>query len=207
MLRILGRLGSINVRKVLWVADELGIEYEREDWGVLGHELNQPSFLALNPNAQIPVLIDDGFVLWESHAIMHYLIDKAGGHSLLPTDDRERALVEQWLGWQATDLNFSWRYAVSALKWKAPGFDDPQRLADSLAEWAEKMAVLEAQLRQTGRYILGDRLTVADISLGVSVHRWFEVSKDVPEMPACHTYRERLRTETRGGPYLTPATS
>ena len=96
MLRILGRVTSINVRKVLWAAGEMGIEYEREDWGKPVRDPNVPEFLALNPNGSVPVIIDDGFVLWESGAILRYLSEKTGS-DLWPSDARERARVDQWL--------------------------------------------------------------------------------------------------------------
>ena len=70
MLRILGRVTSINARKVLWAADEMGIAYEHEIWGKPDRDPNVADFLALNPNGQVPVIIDDGFVLWESSAIL-----------------------------------------------------------------------------------------------------------------------------------------
>ena len=86
MLKILGRMTSINVRKVLWGADELGLSYDREDWGMPIRDPKVPEFLALNPNGQVPVLLDDGFVLWESNAILSYLADKDGRGTLLPAD-------------------------------------------------------------------------------------------------------------------------
>ena len=84
MLRILGRVTSINVRKVLWAADELGVAYEREDWGLPLRDPHDPEFLKLNPNALVPVLVDDEFVLWESHAIIRYLAERGGG-TLIPS--------------------------------------------------------------------------------------------------------------------------
>ena len=72
-LKILGRTSSINVRKVLWTCQELGIDYVREDWGIGFKPTQSAEFLALNPNAQVPVLIDDHGVLWESNTICRYL--------------------------------------------------------------------------------------------------------------------------------------
>src|SRR5690606_5379370 len=94
-LRVLGRVTSINVRKVLWALDELGVAYEREDWGLPLRDPRAPEFLALNPNGLVPVLIEDGFVLWESNAILTHLARRHG--ALLPGDPRDRALVDQWL--------------------------------------------------------------------------------------------------------------
>src|SRR5690349_8534908 len=103
VLKVLGRLTSINVRKVTWAADEMGLGFEREDWGLPIRDPNVPEFLALNPNAQVPVVIDDGFVLWESNAILRYLAGKQRA-DLYPTDAQQRAIVDQWMSWQATEL-------------------------------------------------------------------------------------------------------
>ena len=85
-LKILGRTSSINVRKVLWTCQELGIDYVREDWGIGFKPTQSAEFLALNPNAQVPVLIDDHGVLWESNTICRYLIGLYQRHDLLPAD-------------------------------------------------------------------------------------------------------------------------
>ena len=66
VIKILGRADSINVRKVLWLCDELNIAYEREDWGRGFQSPQAPEFVKLNPNATIPVIIDGDFVLWQS---------------------------------------------------------------------------------------------------------------------------------------------
>jgi glutathione S-transferase len=113
MLRILGRVTSINVRKVLWALDELGLAYGREDWGMPVRDPKVPEFLALNPNGQVPVLVENQFVLWESNAILIYLAEREG--QLLPEQLELRALALQWLGWQAAELNPPWGYAVNAL--------------------------------------------------------------------------------------------
>ena len=92
-LKILGRASSINVRKVLWTCQELGIDYVREDWGIGFKPTQSAEFLALNPNAQVPVLIDDHGVLWESNTICRYLVSLYQRHDLLPLDPAPRARV------------------------------------------------------------------------------------------------------------------
>ncbi len=73
MLQILGKASSINVRKVLWACAELGLPFEREDWGSGFKATDAPEFVALNPNAMVPVIRDGEFVLWESNSIIRYL--------------------------------------------------------------------------------------------------------------------------------------
>src|SRR6195952_5903431 len=119
MLKVFGRTSSINVRKVLWACHELGLSPAREeDWGAGFRSPSAPEFLAMNPNAQIPVLLDGDFVLWESNSIVRYLANAygattcqgstEGGQLLYPLAPRERARVDQWLDWQAAELNPSW---------------------------------------------------------------------------------------------------
>ncbi len=205
MLRIFGRVTSINVRKVLWTADELGLAYTREDWGLPLRDPNTLEFRALNPNAQVPVIIDGDFVLWESHAIMRYWVEREAS-PLLPSDAQARARVEQWLGWQATELNFAWSYAAMALVRKAPGYDDAARIADSLRVWTAKMRILEERLAETGAYAAGAAFSLADIALGLSVHRWFGGDFERPDLAHVSAYCERVRMRPAAVPHFDAAT-
>ena len=204
MLRILGRVTSINVRKVLWAAGEMGIEYEREDWGKPVRDPNVPGFLALNPNGTVPVIIDDGFALWESGAILRYLAEKTGS-DLWPSDARERALVDQWLTWQGTELNPSWAYIVPAKLRNDPPDPDPERLAAAAAKWTRTMRILEGQLER-GDYVANGRFSLADIVIGLSVHRWKSVQFDKPDLPAVDAHYARMQARPAGKPWLGAAT-
>src|SRR5262249_19017730 len=112
-----------------------------EVWGKPDRDPNTPEFLALNPNAQVPVLREGEFVLWESSAIMRYLIDQHGPGDLVPRNAQTRARAEQWFAWQATDLNGCWMPAVLALVRKTPGPHDPTAVADSVKRWTAKMRI------------------------------------------------------------------
>lgn len=191
-LKVLGKASSINVRKVLWTCEELGLAYQREDWGSGFQSTQATAFLELNPNAQVPVLIDEAGVLWESNSICRYLANKTPGQRLLPQAPRARALVEQWMDWQATELNPSWSYAFVALVRQNPEFQDPQRIAAGLQGWNSKMAILEQQLSRSGAFVLGEELTLADIVLGLSVHRWQMTPMEHPDYPAVAAYYQRL---------------
>lgn len=204
MLRVLGRVTSINVRKVLWALDEMGLDYTREDWGLPLRDPRVPEFLALNPNGQVPVMIEGEFVLWESNAILIYLAEREG--QLLPDQLELRALALQWLGWQASELNPPWGYAVNALIRKTPGYDDPDKVAESMARWADKMAILEQQLQAQGPHIVGNGFSIADIVLGLSVHRWMSVPVDKPVFPAVGAYYERLLGREAGAKWMGPET-
>lgn len=202
MLKVLGRVTSINARKVLWTLDELGMPYEREDWGLPNRDPRVPEFLRLNPNAQVPVIVDGDFVLWESNAVMRYLEEKDGRNRLLPADLETRSIAEQWLQWQATELNPQWGYAVYSLLRHAPGFDDPEKVKQSLAKWAAKMAMLETRLGETGAFAAGSAFSLADIALGLSLHRWYAIPAEVPVFPAVRRYYDGLRGRSAGAAYM-----
>jgi len=204
-LKILGRASSSNVRKVLWTADLCGIDYEHEDWGMPLRDPKVPEFLKLNPNATVPVIVDDGFVLWESGAIMRYLAQKCSSE-LWPEALRERALVDQWLSWQATELLPSWLYAVTAFLARNPAFSDPERIAQSVDKWSANMRMLETRFAEGGGYVANGRLSLADLALALSSHRWFSTPFDRPELPAVTEHYRRLKATEAGRKYLGEAT-
>jgi glutathione S-transferase len=192
MLRILGKASSINVRKVLWTCAELDIAFEREDWGSGFRTTQTPEFLALNPCAMVPVIEDDDFTLWESNSIIRYLATRYAGARLYPAEARARARVDQWLDWQASELNRSWSYAFLSLVRKSPDHQDSSALANGCRDWANNMQILDRQLQDTGAYVSGEQFSLADIAIGLSVNRWFETPLTHPELPAVSAYYERL---------------
>ena len=200
-LKVLGRITSINVRKVAWTLDEMGIAYDREDWGKPLRDPNEPEFLALNPNAQVPVIVDDGFVLWESNAVMRYLAEKHRSN-LWPDDFQERGLVDQWMSWQASELNPAWVYAVFALLRKNPAFSDADRITRSIADWTGRMQILEDRLQATGDYVANHKFSLADIVLALSTHRWEMTPFDKPELPAVAAHYARAKSRGPGVAYL-----
>jgi glutathione S-transferase len=192
MLKVLGKPTSINVRKVLWTCEEIGRPIELEPYGSGFQPVDTPAFKALNPNAQVPVIVDDGLVLWESNTICRYLAGQARREDLLPTAPAERARVEQWIDWQATDLNSAWRYAFMALVRRSPAHQDATAIAASVAEWNRLMGIADAQLAGTGAFIAGEAFTLADVVVGLSTHRWFMAPIERPALPAVQDYYERL---------------
>lgn len=192
MMKILGKASSINVRKVLWTCVELGLDYQREDWGSGFADPQTPEFLKLNPNAMVPVLLDGDFVLWESNSICRYLAAREARGDLLPAAPQRRALVEQWMDWQAGELNNSWRYAFMGLVRHSPAHQDAAALAAGVAGWNRHMAMLDAQLAARGPYVLGADFTLADVVLGLSVHRWAAAPIAHADLPAVRAYYERL---------------
>lgn len=202
MLRILGKLQSINVRKVLWACDEIGVAYRQEAWGAGTRPTSDPAFLALNPKRLVPVLVDGDVVLTESNSIVRYLAARHGRRDLLPDEPLARARVEEAMDWQATEFNSAWRVAFQALVRCNPDAGTPAQVARSLADWDAMLALLDARLMASGPYVCGDTFTVADIVIGLSVNRWFQAPIDRPSRPAVEHYFGRLRERGAAHRYL-----
>lgn len=186
MLRIWGRLSSINVRKVVWTAQELGLEFQRTDAGGQFGLVREPDYLRQNPNGLVPMIEDDGFVLWESNAIMRYLAARHAPGTLHADDLPTRFLIEQWMDWQQTTLNPAGRDAF--LQWiRTPAAQrDPGRIAQSVAAMEPLLDLLDAHLARQA-FLAGERFTVADIPAACEVHRWYGLPQERP--PRAHLDR------------------
>ncbi|MBB6252052.1 glutathione S-transferase family protein [Nitrospirillum iridis] len=194
---LIGRATSINVRKVVWTCAEIGLDYHFDsDWVGEAAVRRRAELLAVNPNGEFPVWIDDDGPLWQSNAICRHLAAAAGRHDLLPMPLRARALVEQWMDWQVSDLNGAWRYAYFALAKGVPGYDRPADIAASVAAWNRAMTILDRQLDRTAAYVTGDTFTLADIVLALSANRWrltpLEGSAGRADCPAVAAWLDRL---------------
>jgi glutathione S-transferase len=131
-----------------------------------------PEFTRLNPNQRMPVMEDDGFVLWESNAILQYLAAKRPESGLLPADPQKRALVNQWQFWDLAHWEQACAMVIFERLVKAAfgmGPEDPAKVAEGMEKFARVAAVLDGQLAKT-RFIVGEQLTVADFSIGASLN-------------------------------------
>ncbi|MGI8910854.1 MAG: glutathione S-transferase family protein [Rubrobacteraceae bacterium] len=190
-LQIWGRANSINVQKVLWCCDELGLEYERIDAGGPFGRTRDPEYLAMNPNGLVPTISDDGFTLWESNAIVRYLAAKHGVGTLCPEDLRERADADRWMDWQLGTIWAAMRPVFLGLVRTPPEERDEAAIEEGRQRTIEAWDILETHME--GRdHALGDRFTMADIPLGVSIYRWFQLPIERPAIPNLEAYHERL---------------
>lgn len=190
MLRLVGRLTSINVRKVVWTLGELAEPFELIDPSV--DLQGAGSLVSLNPIALTPILQDDDRALWESNTICRYLAGKHGRTDLLPAEPHERSEVEKWMDWQATNLNSAWAPCFMALVRRDPTF---ARNADAVLEsgrrWNALNLILDEHLADL-EYLALDRFTLADIVIGLSVHRWIGTPMQRPQTPHLDRYFTRL---------------
>lgn len=172
MLRLWGRTSSINVRKVLWTLQELGLPFERIDAGLAYGHNHTPDYLAKNPNALVPLLEDGDFTLWESNAIVRYLCAKHGAPTLYPQDLRQRFDAERWMDWQQTTLNPAGRDAFVQLVRKPGGQVDSAKVDASIAATEPLLDLLDAHLARQP-FMAGGTLTMADIPVACEIHRWW----------------------------------
>lgn len=192
MLTLFGQSKSINVRKVLWTLTEIDLPFVQEDWGGEARSVKEDAYLQINPKGLIPVLRDGDLVLTESNSICRYLASHHSRSDLLPVQASQRAIVEAWMDWQATDLNTAWRVAFMGLVRKDPEFSDPEGQGASTVEWNEKMMVLEEALSSSDGYICGSTFTLADIVLALSTNRWIMTPMERPQLPAVFDWMARL---------------
>ncbi len=182
MLKIWGRLSSINVRKVVLAAQELGLPFERVDAGGSFGIVQTPEYLAKNPNALVPVIEDDQVQLWESNVIVRYLCARHAPDTLYPLALPARFDAERWMDWQQTTLNPAGRPAF--MQWIRTPADrrDPQVIAQSIAATEPLLGLLDQHLSRQP-FMTGDRLTMADLPLACEIHRWLNLPQPRTERP------------------------
>ena len=173
MLRIWGRISSVNVQKVVWCCDELGLPYERLDAGGAFGRNDTPEYLAMNPNGLVPVIEDDGFVLYESNAIVRYLAAKHGS-PLFPPELHARADIDRWMEWQSSGYTPSMTQVFWQLVRTPPEKRDAAVIEASREKGEKHSAVLDAHLK--GReFVAGNAFSAADIVVGCAAHRWLNL--------------------------------
>ncbi len=190
MLKIWGRTNSVNVKKALWAAEELGLKVQRIDAGMEHGVTKTPEYLKMNPNSLVPTIDDDGFVLWESHTIVRYLAAKHGAGTLWPTDLKARADAERWMDWA-----FTFQGAMRAVFWglirTPPEKRDMKAIEEGRQRSAELLAIPEKTLSERP-YLGGATFTMGDIPLGCEVQRWMRVPMERPHFPGLQAWFDRL---------------
>jgi glutathione S-transferase len=191
MLRIWGRVNSVNVKKAMWCVAELGLPHERIDAGMQYGVVNTPEYRKMNPTGLVPTIDDDGFTLWESHTIVRYLCARHSAGTLWPTDLRARADAERWMDWA-----FAFQGAMRNVFWGLIRTPPEKRDANAIEDGKKKAIALLPVLEQTlarQPYVAGKSLTMGDIPIGCEVQRYMRVPIERPPFPAVEAWFERLR--------------
>lgn len=191
MFKIWGRKNSINVMKVLWACDEIGLPYERVDVGGQFGGTREAAYLSMNPNARVPTIEDNGLVLWESNAIVRYLAVTYGNPGLLPADAKARWIAEQWMDWQQT----TYHAPATKLFWElirtAPEERDLEGIEKARLDCGAAWGLLDAVLAKSD-YLAGAAFSMADIPLGAAAFRWYAFDIERPETPHVRAWYDRL---------------
>jgi len=188
MLRLLGRATSGNVQKVLWLMEELGLAYRREDYGRQFGNTADKAYLDLNPTGKVPTLVDGDTVVWESNTILRYLCARERSE-YLPTNPAACAKAVCWMDWQLASLNGPYLDVFrESKKGEADRSPDLPKLGDALAA---QLRLLDDRL--AGRDWLGDdAMTVAEFALGPIVHRCLNFPVDLPEFKNLRRWHDGL---------------
>ncbi|HVO16551.1 MAG TPA: glutathione S-transferase family protein [Alphaproteobacteria bacterium] len=191
MLKIYGRASSANVQKVTWLCTEIGLPYERQDVGGDYGGNDKEWYLKMNPNGRVPTIDDDGFILWESNAIIRYLAAKHAPEWAGGSDLKRAALIDQWMDWLPTMANgmvpvFHGLIRTPVEKRNA------QAIEAGRVAWAKAMTILDWGL-QGHDYVVGNSVSVADVALGPITYRWFELPIERPTLKALEGWYRRLK--------------
>lgn len=179
MIRVLGRQTSGNVQKVLFLLEELGLKYAREDYGRQFNNTNTDAYRKLNPNMKVPTLVDGDTVTWESNTILRYLA-ALHGPQLAGATPAEKTQVERWMDWMLAALNTP--YLAMFKDAKKPAAERAPDFAAQSADLVVQLKILDGHMKGKTWFAL-DRLTLADIALAPVVKRCLEFPIERPAMP------------------------
>lgn len=192
MLKIWGRANSTNVKKVLWMIEELDLVYQRIDAGGAFGVVNDPAYRAMNPNGLVPVLEDGDVVLWESNTIVRYLASRYGDEGADQVGAVAQAQAEKWMDWATSSLALPFR----DLFWGMVRTPEDQRdmaKINAARETVGKLLAIPDAALATQPYLSGDSLGVGDIPLGCFAYAWFEMPIERPNLPNLEAWYGRLK--------------
>ncbi len=191
MLKVWGRANSSNLKKVTWLCEEMALPYERIDAGMSHGVVNTPEYRKLNPNGLVPTIDDDGFVLYESNAIVRYLAAKHSAGTLWPNDLKVRADADRWMDWCTTTL---WP-AFRPVFWNLVRTPADKRSQKEIDEGSQKTAELLGRLDSAlaGRkFVAGDQLSIGDIAFGPVVYLVQNVAFERPRLANYDAWYARI---------------
>ena len=186
MIELLGRATSGNVQKVIFALEELGLPYERKDYGRQFENTTTAQYAALNPMKKVPTLVDGDTVVWQSNTILRYLANKTGG-ALYPADAAQRSQVERWMDWLLAELNPAYLAGFRDSK-KADG----ERAPDTATNLGNELALLEERLAKSA-WVAGTQFSLADIALGPIIKRCIGFPLGLPAMPRTQAWIAALQ--------------
>lgn len=193
MLKVWGRRSSSNVQALMWCIGELNLGYERIDAGFVYGLVDTREYLSMNPNGRVPTLKDgENPPLWETGAILRYLANAYAPEDFWPVDPIVRADVDRWAEW--SKLNIALNFTVPVF-WRAvrtpPSKRDPAAIGKALDVLNKNLDIAESQLSKF-EYLVGNRLTLADIQFGHCLFRYFDIDIERAEHSKLERYYQAL---------------
>ena len=192
MLTVWGRKSSYNLQKVMWLVAELGIEHAHIEAGGKFGGLDDPEFRARNPHGKVPVIEDGDTVVWESHAILRYLVTRYGRDGLIRGNAAYTAEDDQWVDWNGTRLQPDFLTRIFWGFYRTPEAQrDNAAIAQSIATCGQHFTLLDGMLAQH-TFLLGEQLRTADIAIGTALFRYLNLDIERPALPHVHRYYAAL---------------
>ena len=193
MLTIWGRRSSFNVQKVMWLVGELGLDHRHIETGGQFGGLDALAFRAMNPHGKVPVIDDNGTVVWESHTVLRYLAACYGKNSFWEEDPAQRSLSDRWMDWTQTTLQPDFLMGVFWGFYRTP---QTQRnlpaIKNKIGQCGSHFRLLDGLLADQ-LFMLGNELTLADIPIGTSLYRYFNLEIERPAIPHVDAWYKRLQ--------------
>ena len=193
MLTVWGRRSSFNLQKVMWLVEELDLPHRHIEAGGQFGGLDTPEFRQMNPHGKVPVIDDNGTVVWESHAILRYLSARYGDADLWHDDPARRAKVDQWMDWSHTTLQPDF---LTGIFWGYYRTPEAQRDLPAIQRYIERCAAhfeLLDDMLADGPFLLGKTLTLADIPIGTHLYRYLNLDIERPDIPHVNAWYQRLQ--------------
>jgi glutathione S-transferase len=197
MLTVYGRKSSFNLQKVMWLVGELGIAHKHVELGGSFGGLDRAEFLAMNPHGRIPVVDDSGIIVWESHAILRYVAAKYSSEtSFWKANPAERTKADQWMDWSQTALQPAFLIGVFWGWYRMPEAKRNMTAVNKAMEQTNNyLRHVDRQL-EGNSFVLGDRLSLADIPIGTHLYRYFNLDLPRPSLPNVERWYERLQSRS-----------
>jgi glutathione S-transferase len=188
---IFGSIGS-RASRCIWVAEEIGMDFDWQPISTLDGSNRTPEYLAINPSGKIPAMQDDGLVLTESFAINQYLAETYGAGIIWPDDPHARGLAHQWTFWSATELEPFITALFPHFVTLPPEKRDPAKVDELVPQLMDRLAALNEALADRD-YVL-ETFSLADINLAIQTFTFIDrFNLSLESMPALDQWTTRCR--------------
>jgi glutathione S-transferase len=193
MLTVYGRKSSFNLQKVMWLVAELGLAHRHIELGGSHGGLDIPEFRAMNPHGRVPVIDDEGTIVWESHAILRYLAACYGRGRFWSDDAAQRSLSDRWMDWSQTTLQPDFLIGVFWGYYRTPASERNMAAVDvKVRRCGQHFRLLDSILADR-QFLLGQNLSLADIPIGTALYRYFNIDIARPDLPNVERWYSALQ--------------